>query len=355
MLVAIQDGKRIEAEDAQKNNHFTCPCCNGNLSLRKGIHNIPHFSHLDGDLNCVQRNGVNNTGESIIHLTMKKIIKQLIERDNNTTISEYEYPINDRNRIADYYCEIKNGTFKAKIAVECIHNHNDLKDFMEKAEYYHANNVTIFPIFSIDKVWDKTHDDFKQSLVPPAIMRYCYDMCKRVFVMDTINSIVYALNFKKKYGSNGKPIKTKYLGFVKVDDFTINNSKWGKYAGYDYAISWFNYRKGKMVYPYAKQTKVYLEELREKLIAEIDVIREAFLNCSDSEKKHALMKEHEDYDLRLYKCEQALEYAEKDDVSNLQYIVENVAEKQEKAMFWAEASQWETDEWCEYFEEYGDI
>ena len=335
MLVAIQNGNRIEAEHAQKNNNFTCPCCNGKLTLRKGIHNIPHFSHLDGDENCIQRNGINTTGESIIHLTMKKIIKQLIEKDNNPTISEYEYPIHDRNRIADYYCEVKHGSFRANIAVECIHNHNDLKDFMEKAEYYHANGVTIFPIFSIDKVWDKKHDDFKQSLVPPAIMRYCFDMCKRVFVMDTVNEIVYALNFKKKYGSNGNLIKSKYLGFVKVDDFTITDSKWGRYAGYDYAIAWFNVKKSKMFYPYAGSSIPQLEELEQKLIRDL-------MECESKEDKRECEK-------RLEKCRKAILYAQKGDVSNLQYLQEDISQKQEEAMFWAEARYWSHDDWCDYY------
>lgn len=176
MLVALKNNNRIEAEHAtKKDNPFTCPKCKGKYVLRKGIHNIPHFAHITGDEDCILRFDNSGGGESIHHLKMKKIIKKAVEKDNTLKISEYEYPI--KNRIADYYCELRNGVNHQKIAFECVYQHNDLKDFMEKCDEYSKNNTYIFPIFHVSKIINEDNT-FKEYFMPSEIMLNVYKMMK---------------------------------------------------------------------------------------------------------------------------------------------------------------------------------
>ena len=81
MLVAMtDDGNRIYADDAIKTDdngnkiNYYCPECGSELILRQGNINVWHFAHKSSDILC---NRLKGGGESIIHQTMKRTVKEI--------------------------------------------------------------------------------------------------------------------------------------------------------------------------------------------------------------------------------------------------------------------------------------
>ena len=198
MLVALtEDGNRIYADEAQKKdqygnrNKFYCPDCGSELTLKQGTKNIWHFSHKDGNTICIFRKG--KRGESIIHQTMKKKIKEIIERDNEVIVSELEWKIG--SRIADYYCELKVhfGNIR-KVAIECVHQHNDIDEFRAKSKYYYDRDIYCLWIFNLTRFLDK-NNSFKEEVRVNEIIKEAHtSYFGKVFALDIANEIIYAVH-----------------------------------------------------------------------------------------------------------------------------------------------------------------
>ena len=196
MLVAVnEDGKRIYAKDAVKTDEngnkitYYCPECGSPLILRQGTKNIWHYSHKSSDIMCNWLKG----GESIVHLTMKETVKEIVERDNKCLVSELEWKLG--SRIADYYFEVKDryGNRK-KVAVECVHKHTDIDVFREKTEYYAKNNIYVLWIFNLSRFLDYSH--FKNEMRINEIMKECHTMYfGRVYAVDLDNKVMYGIHF----------------------------------------------------------------------------------------------------------------------------------------------------------------
>ena len=196
MLVAMtDDGNRIYADDAIKTDdngnkiNYYCPECGSELILRQGNINVWHFAHKSSDILC---NRLKGGGESIIHQTMKRTVKEIIERDNKCLVSEVEWKLG--NRIADYYFEVKDSWGKRKkVAVECVHKHTDIEVFHEKTEYYAKNNIHVLWVFNLGRFLDYSH--FKSEIRVNEIIKECHTMYfGRVYAVDLDNKVMYGIH-----------------------------------------------------------------------------------------------------------------------------------------------------------------
>ncbi|SDA57261.1 competence protein CoiA family protein [Methanobrevibacter millerae] len=223
MLVALNDkNEYVSAFDVEKYDSkgnllkYYCPECGEELILRKGNVYQHHFSHKNKDTICRLRE---NGGESDIHNFLKYKIKKIIEKDNDLIKSEIEYPIG--SLIADYYCELKDKyNNKKKVAVEIVHKHTNIKDFVDKNEYYYSTGVYSIWVFNIDKFTSKTktvtsnismdeiiHDssDFLETVRVTEIIRDAHVMhFGKVFALDPFNEKVYCIHVNSLYSNSSK-------------------------------------------------------------------------------------------------------------------------------------------------------
>lgn len=222
MLVALDDKKeRVYAFNVDKYDSkgnllkYYCPECGEELILRKGNVYQHHFSHKSKDTICRLRD---DGGESDIHNFLKYKIKKIIEEDNNNLIkSEIEYPIG--SRIADYYCELKDKYgYKKKVAVEIVHKHTNIKDFIDKNEYYYNQSVYCIWVFNIDKFTSKSKTvtsnvhlnevisnstDFKETINPTEIIRDAHVLhFGKVYCLDPFNERMYGIHIESLYSNS---------------------------------------------------------------------------------------------------------------------------------------------------------
>lgn len=198
MLVALDENlERTYADFSQKTdkygnkNVFYCPECGSKLILRQGTKNIWHFAHADDNGVCVFRKG---GGESIIHQTMKYVIKKIIERDNECVVSELEWKIG--SRIADYYFETYDKfNNKKRVVVECVHQHTDIDTFREKCKYYSKKGVFVLWVFNLNRFLNKDNS-FKDEIRINEILKECHTMYYgKVYAIDLNNEIMYGIHF----------------------------------------------------------------------------------------------------------------------------------------------------------------
>lgn len=201
MLVALKNnGERIYANEIfERGDDYYCPECGERLIFRKGLKNIPHFAHT-GESICHFRKG---GGESPIHNFMKQSIKEIVERDNNCSLSELEWKIEDKNGryvIADYYFEkYDNYGKKKKCAVECVYKHDDLLHFLNKNRFYLKNNVYPIWVFDLNKFLDDDND-FKEEVRVNEIMKEAHKInFGKIWGLDYDNKVIYALHFDSCY------------------------------------------------------------------------------------------------------------------------------------------------------------
>ena len=245
MLVALDDKKeRVYAFNVDKHDSkgnllkYYCPECGEELILRKGNVYQHHFSHKSKDTICRLRD---DGGESDIHNFLKYKIKKIIEKDNNPLIkSEIEYPIG--SRIADYYCEFKDDyDKKRKVAVEIVHKHDNIKDFIDKNEYYYSKKVHCVWVFNIDKFTSKTKTvtsnigmdeivknnsgDFKETINVTEIIRDAHVMnFGKVYALDPFNERIYGIHIESIHSTNTNKYPHNVVPLL-LDDFKIKCSK----------------------------------------------------------------------------------------------------------------------------------
>lgn len=245
MLVALDDKKeRVYAFTAEKYDSkgnlikYYCPECGEELILRKGNVYQHHFSHKSKDTICRLRE---DGGESDVHNFLKYKIKKIIEEDNHPLIkSEIEYPIG--SRIADYYCEFKDDyNNKRKVAVEIVHKHDDIKDFIDKNEYYYDKKVHCVWVFNIDKFTSKSKTvtsnigmdeivknnsgDFLDTIRVTRIIRDAQVMnFGKVYALDPFNERMYSIHIESIYSKNINKYPNNVVPLL-LDDFKIKCSK----------------------------------------------------------------------------------------------------------------------------------
>ena len=236
--------ERVYAFNADKHDSkgnllkYYCPECGEELILRKGNVYQHHFSHKSKDTICRLRD---DGGESDIHNFLKYKIKKIIEEDNNHLIkSEIEYPIG--SRIADYYCEFKDDyNKKRKVAVEIVHKHDNLKDFIDKNEYYYSKRVHCVWVFNIDKFTSKSktvtsnigmdeivknnNGDFLETIRVTEILRDAHVMnFGKVYALDPFNERMYSIHIESIYSKNTSSYPHNVVPLL-LDNFKIKCSK----------------------------------------------------------------------------------------------------------------------------------
>lgn len=222
MLLAFdENNKIISSEDALKEKDgikltYYCPSCGGELILRKGLINMPHFAHTNDETSCMYKQG----GESATHDAMKIMVKKIVEKWNNPSVSEYEYRIS--NNIADVYFEI-NGK---KIAVECVHKHTDISEFRRKNEEYYHRGVYVLWVFNLEYFLNKDNS-FKDQLRIAHIYKEAHSLYYgNLWCVDLLNHRMYSIHLKKLKGSNGYFMKqTRGIDFYLLKSFKLCNFK----------------------------------------------------------------------------------------------------------------------------------
>jgi len=242
MLIALDsNNKRVCAFDVDKYNSkgdilkYYCPECGEELILRKGSVYQHHFSHKGDKSECRLRE---YGGESNIHNFMKYKIRKIIEEDNDVIESEIEYPIGQR--IADYYCTLKDNKGKVKrVAVEIVHKHENIKDFIDKCEDYYNEDVYCIWIFNINRFTYKSvkksvsnvglneivsnnKEEFLEHVHVNEIMKNAHTLhFGQIYALDAIEEMVYSVHIESLYSSNpNKTFVTKL-----VDSFDIMFAK----------------------------------------------------------------------------------------------------------------------------------
>lgn len=244
MFFALNDDKiKVSAWDSEKRDgkgnliNYYCPECGEQLTLRKGEIYSHHFSHK-GDSTC--RLSTSSGGESDIHAFMKYKMCKIIEEDNNVIESDYEYRIGDM--IADYYCTLKDNNGKVKrVAVEVVHKHTDIKDFIDKNEYYYKQGVYCLWIFNLDRFINRYDDifesdvgfKFKSSVTINEIIKNAHVLnFGKIYALDRFDDTIYAIHLESlfSYDSSKKIVphkieefKLSYFRQIKSDDFLEYN------------------------------------------------------------------------------------------------------------------------------------
>jgi len=141
MLAALQesDGVKVLAVDVKKGDGpFTCPGCQGFVTLRKGSIKIHHFAHTS-DSSCGY-----GKGESAEHMSAKLEIYEAIRHEHNVSNAEVEKYF-DGSR-ADIYAEISG----IPVAIEIQKSNLSIEDISDRTQRYHSLGVAVVWVGLID-------------------------------------------------------------------------------------------------------------------------------------------------------------------------------------------------------------
>lgn len=133
-MLTAKDGIGIvyNAWSAEKTQApFFCKCCNSEVTLKKGHIRVHHFAHKP-PCSCPY-----GKGESEIHSRAKKNIYESIKKENNCSICELEFPLN-QNR-PDIYIEIYN----CKIAIELQKTRLTVEEVIRRTKLYALDNIHV--------------------------------------------------------------------------------------------------------------------------------------------------------------------------------------------------------------------
>jgi competence protein CoiA len=98
--VALEDGKRITAEDAVKSSQYLCPECFCTVRMRSGPHRRPHYYHVSKNFLCRQQK------KTPFHFETQLAIQKKIPE----AILEFSFP--SIHRIADVFWPEKKFVFE---------------------------------------------------------------------------------------------------------------------------------------------------------------------------------------------------------------------------------------------------
>ena len=144
MLIALDtEEERVMGFRAIKGEEYYCQQCYQKVVLKKGEIKTPHFAHYPNAPPCVWWEP-----ETEEHLLMKQKIMELLKRDNDVVLAEFEYKLNLNGNILfpDVYLELANGK---PIAVECQASNKPFDMFLQKTKLYSENNIYTLWIFPV--------------------------------------------------------------------------------------------------------------------------------------------------------------------------------------------------------------
>lgn len=184
MLIALDiEGERVTGNEASKEERYFCQQCNQQVIVKKGEIKTPHFAHYPDSSPCVWWEP-----ETEEHLLMKQEIMELLKRDNDVVLAEFEHKLNLNSNILfpDVYLELANGK---RIAIECQVSNKPFDMFLQKTELYSENNIYTLWIFPLTNfLTDGAINDYHTV---PIIQRQSHTWnWGRIYTLD-----VNALNF----------------------------------------------------------------------------------------------------------------------------------------------------------------
>jgi len=147
MLVALRDGIRIEAAEAERGPAFLCPKCRGTVTLKKGDIVTHHFAHKP-PTDCAWA-----AGETLRHLTAKGMLRDGLRARGMQADVEVEVLSTGGDRRADVVAWSKDG--RTQIAFEIQHQPISFEEIGRRTGAYFAAGVPVAWIGLLDqKDWD---------------------------------------------------------------------------------------------------------------------------------------------------------------------------------------------------------
>ncbi len=132
MLVAILNGDRIEAFNADRGAEYFCPKCENTVILKKGSKVIHHFAHHP-QVNCAYAKG-----ETLAHLAAKTVFLDEFRRRGLRTEAEYEIQSLPGDRRADVVVWSPKGS---QYAIELQHTPIGVEEIEKRTFSYEAAEV----------------------------------------------------------------------------------------------------------------------------------------------------------------------------------------------------------------------
>lgn len=212
MITAINsEGQTVVAHQAYKDEHYYCKLCQEELTLKQGAVRIHHFAHQSRD-RCVI-----GGGESIQHLTMKMMMKNFIESVASPVKSELEKPFNNRQFVADYYCELQYGEDIIPVAVECVYKHTTFKDFSDKYHWYLQHGIKQLWVFHESKTFSAYLDGVRLN----EMQKHVYHETGQLCVIDTSIEEMRMMNLKYYKGMWRTSLMQRKGGFLLSEENTV--------------------------------------------------------------------------------------------------------------------------------------
>ena len=192
MLVALADGERIAAWDAEKGGaEYLCPVCQRSVVLKKGDHVVHHFAHKRFD-------GCNlGTGETHEHMLSKYIVAKELRRRNKQC--DVEFPLDDGGvrRRADVV--VLNARHTPVAVIEIQHTNISEAELLGRMSDYKKLCVHQLWCVLYDRKkfarYERERVDggylYKKISVPPywGVIRNFY--CDKLFFLDPVQSEIY--------------------------------------------------------------------------------------------------------------------------------------------------------------------
>jgi hypothetical protein len=150
MLVALCEGNRISAAEAQRSGAFHCPSCNKPLVLKKGRVVIHHFAHKP-PIQCDWARG-----ETLAHLEAKQIVHHALTARGVRAELEFSVETLPGDRRADVMAWSPKGQM---IAIELQHTSISADEIAERAfAYARAGAAQVWISFLPGSVWKEALD-----------------------------------------------------------------------------------------------------------------------------------------------------------------------------------------------------
>lgn len=132
MLVATENGQRVEAREAKRGGVFTCPQCKRVVVFKPGRTHVPHFAHKSRK-DCTWAKG-----ETPAHLDAKNHVGTILKASGIRTEVECHLPSLTGDRRADVLLWTPNGE---RLAIELQHTSIGLDEIERRAFSYAEQEI----------------------------------------------------------------------------------------------------------------------------------------------------------------------------------------------------------------------
>lgn len=147
MLVALQNGMRIEATDAQRGGEFICPNCVKSVILKKGRIKTHHFAHKPPTV-CTWA-----SGETEAHLRGKRILRDGFAARGLSADLEVPVLSSGGDRRSDVLVRSPDGS--RSVAVELQHQSLSFDQIEARTRAYMAAGIPVIWVALLnDAIWD---------------------------------------------------------------------------------------------------------------------------------------------------------------------------------------------------------